>query len=111
MRRTINIGGRAVAFDATVSTISRYYSQYGRDLFSDYEKAGSEFNNGKLSAESLITMLRLTHLMAKNADKTIPDDAEEWLDTFDVFPIKECIREISSLWIESMGGIVDQKKV
>jgi hypothetical protein len=36
--------------------------------------------------------------MAKHADPSLPDTAEEWLDEFSVFSIYQVLPEIISLW-------------
>jgi hypothetical protein len=41
---------------------------------------------------------RVEHLMAKHADPSLPDTAEEWLDEFSVFSIYQVLPEIIELW-------------
>ena len=36
--------------------------------------------------------------MAKHADASLPDNAEEWLDEFSVFSIYQVLPEIIELW-------------
>lgn len=110
MIRTFDICGKAVTFKATASTMSKYFCEYNRDLIKDFQKAQNEQLNGGFSSESLIVLLRLAHIMAKQADPTITSDPEEWLDTFDILPVGELLPKISDLWIESMGASVEQKK-
>lgn len=111
MVKTINVGGRAVVFKATASTLTRYSAQYGRDILKDFDSANKELLKGSLCADSLVTLFNLAHIMAKQADPTITNDPDEWLDTFDTFPINEVLPQIANLWIESMGASVEQKKV
>ena len=40
----------------------------------------------------------IAYLMAKHADPSLPDTAEEWLDEFSVFSIYQVLPEIITLW-------------
>lgn len=110
MTKTINVGDRAVVFKATASTITRYSSQFNRDVFADINTAQKEAKDGKFTTTSLISILNLAFIMAKQADNSIPDNPEDWLDTFDVFPVEEVLPQVAELWAESMGATIAQKK-
>ncbi len=47
---------------------------------------------------SLEAFENIAYLMAKHADPSIPDTAEEWLEGFSVFSIYQVLPEIISLW-------------
>ena len=47
---------------------------------------------------SLETFENIAYLMAKHADPSLPDSAEEWLDEFSVFSIYQVLPEIIELW-------------
>jgi hypothetical protein len=47
---------------------------------------------------SLEAFENIAYLMAKHADPSIPDTAEEWLEEFSVFSIYQVLPEIISLW-------------
>ena len=45
--------------------------------------------------------------MARQADPTIAPDAFDWVDQFDVFPIRDFYLDVVSLWAESLGQTVE----
>jgi hypothetical protein len=48
--------------------------------------------------------------MAKQADDTVPDDPNEWLDEFSVFSVYNVLPEIVPLWMDTTQGIEEAKK-
>lgn len=98
MERTINIDGRDVKFKATASTIRRYRETFGRDLLLDFQTLQNATGTGSLSAESLTIFENLAFVMAKQADPEIPETADEWLDSFDMFSIYVVLPQIVELW-------------
>jgi hypothetical protein len=64
------------------------------------EKALNENSDedSALDLFSLETFENIAYLMAKHADPSLPDTAEEWLDEFSVFSIYQVLPEIISLW-------------
>lgn len=111
MEKTINIDGRAVKFKATASTIRQYRMRFGRDLLLDFQKLQESTGSGAtLSAEALTTFENLAFTMAKQADPEIPDTADEWLDTFDMFSIYVVLPQIVELWQLSTLPTAESKK-
>ena len=103
MVKTIEIDGRQVSFKASAAIPRIYRVKYGRDIFKDLmklEKALSEntADNSGLDLFSLETFENIAYLMAKHADPSVPDTAEEWLDGFSVFSIYQVLPEIVELW-------------
>lgn len=99
MEKTVRIDGRDVKFRATAATIRNYRALFGRDLLMDFQKLQGETGNGTtLSAEALGIFENLAFVMAKQADPSIPDTADEWLDGFDMFSIYVVLPEIVELW-------------
>ena len=103
MVKTIEIDGRQVSFKASAAIPRIYRVKYGRDIFKDLmklEKALSEntADNSGLDLFSLETFENIAYLMAKHADPSVPDTAEEWLDQFSVFSIYQVLPEIVELW-------------
>jgi hypothetical protein len=47
--------------------------------------------------------------MAKQADDSVPEDVETWIDGFDVFPFNEVAPKIITLWQNSNITTVDPK--
>ena len=77
--------------------------KYGRDIFKDLMKLEKALNenaaeDSNLDLFSLETFENIAYLMAKHADPSLPDTAEEWLDEFSVFSIYQVLPEIITLW-------------
>lgn len=107
MERIINIGGTPVPMKATASTLIRYRNQYGRDLLEDFQTIQSATKAPVLAAEAIQLFICLCHTMAKQADPTIVPDAFDWVDQFDIFPIRDFYLDVVSLWAESLGQTVE----
>lgn len=112
MRKTIIIDEKPVAFRATASTLKRYMDLTGRDLIKDFEVIDHEMKTttSVSSTDVLMMFFNFAYVMAKQADSRIPDDPDEWLDTFDVFPIDEVMPQLVNLWKQSVLGKVELKK-
>jgi hypothetical protein len=47
--------------------------------------------------------------MAKQADDSVPEDVDEWIDSFEAFPFNEVAPKIITLWQNSNITTVDPK--
>ena len=115
MTKVIEIDGKQVAFKASAAIPRIYRVRYGRDIFKDLIKLdkelkeNSEEDNG-LTMCSLEAFENIAYLMAKHADPSIPDTAEEWLEEFSVFSIYQVLPEIISLWGVNLETQSEAKK-
>ncbi len=103
MKKTIEIDGKQVQFKASAAIPRIYRVKYGRDIFKDLMKLEKAMNSNNaedsgLDTFSLETFENIAYLMAKHADPSLPDTAEEWLDEFSVFSIYQVLPEIIELW-------------
>ncbi len=103
MTKVIEIDGRKVPFKASAAIPRIYRVRYGRDIFKDLMKLEKAMNenteeDSSLDLFSLETFENIAYLMAKHADPSLPDTAEEWLDEFSVFSIYQVLPEIIELW-------------
>ena len=103
MIKTIEIDGKQVPFKASAAIPRIYRVKYGRDIFKDLMKLQKALNentadDSNLDLFSLETFENIAYLMAKHADPSLPDTAEEWLDEFSVFSIYQVLPEIVALW-------------
>lgn len=99
MEKTIRIDDKDVKFKATAATIRRYRERFGQDLLMDFAKLQEEASSGEtLTAAALNTFENLAYTMAKQADDSIPDSADEWLDGFEMFSIYVVLPQIVELW-------------
>lgn len=98
MEKTIHIDGRDVRFKATAATIRIYRQLTGRDMLMDMQELQKQSGTDGMSVEALTVFENVAFVMAKQADPTIPDTADEWLDTFEMFSIYLVLPEIIELW-------------
>lgn len=103
MIKTIEIDGKQVPFKASAAIPRIYRVKYGRDIFKDLMKLQKALNensadDSNLDLFSLETFENIAYLMAKHADPSLPETAEEWLDEFSVFSIYQVLPEIIALW-------------
>ena len=99
MERTINIGGKNIPFKATGATALRYRQRTGRGFMEDVTELLAALQSpAGMSGANLDMFLIVAHIMAQQADPTIPADPEEWLDQFDMFSIYEVLPQLVELW-------------
>ena len=103
MTKIVEIDGKKVPFKASAAIPRIYRVKYGRDIFKDLLKLEKALNDNSaedsnLDLFSLETFENIAYLMAKHADPSLPDSAEEWLDEFSVFSIYQVLPEIIELW-------------
>ena len=109
MERLIQIGDKEVLFKATASTARRYRERFTSHVSMDIQKLMPKDgqNNGMVE---LSIFEQLAYTMAKQADPSIPDDPDEWLDGFDTFSVYEVMPELIALWVGSVAPMEESKK-
>lgn len=121
MEKFIEIDGKQVLFKATARTPVLYRSLFGKDIFKDLasltenmkkatEKVEAGGDLSVLDIGSLEVFLNIAYVMARQADKTIPSDIDEWLDQFSMFSIYQILPELLELWNLNMTQISEAKK-
>ncbi len=112
MIREITIDGKSVPMKATASTAIRYRQWFNSDLLKDMMELYKvqSTNSQEFSYEQLEMFLHLAYTMAKQADSSIPNDCNDWLDEFSVFPIEEVFPEVIDLWQTSIQTLDKGKK-
>ena len=111
MEKTIHISGIDVPFKATAGTIRRYRAKFQKDLILDMQELSRQANSGmELTADALLTFENVAYIMAKQADPSIPDDPDEWLDRFEMFSIYRVLPELVTLWGLSVHTLEESKK-
>lgn len=118
MDRIINIGSTPVRLANNGLALTLYKRDFGTDLIPDIfamfggqkyaQKAADtgEFEIEKLDVQKLYN---LTYFFAKIADKDIPPQ-DEWLESFDCFPIKDVAMGVIPLAMECITADVNVKK-
>ena len=104
--KTIEICGQPVRFCASAATPRLYRLKFKRDIFADMQKLTKDFqerNTGTdLAVESLEIFENVAYIMAFQADRTIPDTIDQWLDQFEMFSIYEVLGELVQLWGDNL---------
>ena len=108
MECTVTIDGKAIALKATGGTLIRYKEQFEEEYYDDVLKISAIKKNQSadlaekimLSAE---TGYKLIWAMAKTADNAIPNP-DEWIETFEDFPITEILPVANELLTKSMNS-------
>lgn len=123
MEKTIQIGDKEIQLKATAAILLRYQMQFHRDALKDIFSLFEGLNVETLSSSStqqislsdslqliskidIVIFQQLMWVMAKTANKDIPDFLH-WLDSFDEFPIFDCINDIIELLL---GCLMTVKK-
>lgn len=108
--KVIEIDGKQVKFKATAATPLRYKEKFGKDYFSEILKMEklaklkeSENQADILSKIDFDTLYNIIWVLAKTADKNIPDPLD-WLDDFATFPIGEILPQLQELIVVSLQG-------
>lgn len=105
------IDGRAVKFKASAATPRNYRAMFGRDLLLDYQQMLDDAaNENGFSMQTLTNFENFAYTMAKQADPTIPDTPDEWLETFDTFAIYSILPALVDLWMQSNTTTSVKKK-
>ena len=113
--KEVSIGDKQIRFMASARTPRIYRQTTGRDIMVDMKSLSDRFNAAKDSNEQLraidLTVFEdLAYVMAKQADVTIPDTADDWLDEFDTFDIYEIFPSLMDLWNTNKAGLSVAKK-
>ncbi len=112
--KELTIDNKKVKFKASAAIPRLYRIKFGRDIYKDLntlEKSMSRKSQGKdIDIFSLEMFENIAYIMAKHANKTIPDSIDEWLDCFNTFSIYEVFPEIIKLWGLNIKTDVTAKK-
>lgn len=127
--KTIAICGQPVRFCASAGTPRLYRLKFKRDIFADMQKLTKDFQAKKaaqkakeqaedteqnagtdLAVESLEIFENVAYIMAFQADRTIPDTIDAWLDQFEMFSIYEVLGELVQLWGDNLFTAASAKK-
>ena len=115
LKKTINVGGKEVAFRSSATIPRLYRAKFKRDIFKDLAKLeksyeGAQAEGEEFAIDDLEIFENVAYIMAYHADHTIPADIDEWLDQFDMFSIYEVLPEILALGGTNLITDIDSKK-
>ena len=114
MTEIVMIGGQPVEMRATALIPRLYRFKFGRDMVADMRQLQKSFQkaqnlpedateedrrDAQLSVLDLTIFENVAYIMAKHANKDIPDSPDEWLDSLEgVCSIYEVLPAILELW-------------
>ena len=110
MKKTIMVNGKPVEFKATASTTRRYREKFNRDLFKDIASLQPAAESQVFTAADLECFENIAYIMAYQANNTIPDDPNEWLDQFEMLSIYNVLPELIELWQLNTKELENVKK-
>lgn len=93
-QKTLTISDKEVNFKITGYTPLMYKAMYGSDFLKDFMAMEKAYANDE--APDLDTFYKVSYCLAKKADEDIPS-LEEWLDSFDSFPVADVVNELIPL--------------
>lgn len=113
MEKILKIDGKDVKMRASALIPRLYRFKFGRDVMKDmmtlqkaYKKVKElpedateeEKQEAQLSVLDLTIFENMAYIMAKHADRTVPDTVEEWLDGYETFSIYDVFPTMLELW-------------
>lgn len=115
MTANIEIDGKQVPFRASAAIPRIYRIRFHRDIYKDLKSLegavdSNDAENSTLDSFNLEMFENIAYVMAKHADKSIPDSPEEWLDQFNTFSIYQVLPKIIELWGLNVQTDVASKK-
>lgn len=105
MEKAIEIDGKIVYFKANALTALLYRREFQKDLFAELRK----INPQETSVATMQTIYELAYVMTKQGDKSLKLNFNDWLESFEVFPIEEIGLEVLTLWQKSNTGLSSSK--
>ena len=113
--KEIEIDSKKVKFRASATVPRLYRRFFGRDIFKDMQslskKADEAEKDGKqVEIDDLEMFENVAFVMAKHADPSQPDNADDWLEQFDTFSIYQVLPQILELWRLDNATTVESKK-
>ena len=113
--KQIVIDGTQVNFMASARTPRIYRQRFQRDVIIDMKSLSDRYNAIKNNEEQfsildLTIFENMAYVMAKQADPTIPDNIDDWLDGFNTFDIYEVLPQLMDLWATNKAGMSTSKK-
>ena len=107
--KIVKIDGREVALRCSGATYIKYRNEFKSDLFVELQKFG-ENEDGTLPDGAMETLLKATYVMAKQANKDIKENFEDWLDQFDLIGSVSGLEDVLNLIMGNNVTLDEAKK-
>lgn len=101
MEKTVMIGGKEYRMRASALIPKLYRFKFNRDCISDLAALQKKLRSQEdaLDVMDLTIFENIAWLMCRQADPSVPDDPDLWLDSIDgAFSIYEAMPQIVELW-------------
>lgn len=102
MEKTIDINGRTLKLKTNGGILRRYRAWIGRDIVTDMDFIINALSglkpNEAIPIEVLTRFEDVAYSMARYADDSVPETADEWLETFETFDIYLVLPQIVEMW-------------
>ena len=105
---TIEIDGNTKGLDKSLQDVDKRLKTTKDDL-KDVNRL-LKLDPKNTTVESMEIIYELAYVMAKQGDKSLDLSFDEWLDSFEVFPIEQIANETLMLWQKSNTGLSTPKK-
>lgn len=114
-KKNILIDDKEVEFAASAAVPRIYRIKFRKDLFHDMmqlEKKVSANNEEEstLDIESLEVFENIAYIMAKHANRSVPESVEDWLDQFQTLSIYQVLPQLLELWNINTQSDIQSKK-
>lgn len=126
MERTVIVDGKPLRLRASALIPKLYRYKFGRDMIADmtrlnraYKKleqlpenaTDEEKEDAQLEVTELTIFENIAYLMAKQANPSLPDSPDDWLDSMDgIFSVYEMLPVILELWGANLSTTAIPKK-
>lgn len=114
-KKKILIDDKEVEFAASAAVPRIYRIKFRKDLFRDMMQLEKKVSTNKeeestLDIESLEVFENIAYIMAKHANRSVPDSVEDWLDQFQTLSIYQVLPQLIELWNINIQSDVQSKK-
>ena len=115
LEKAITIGDKQVKFRSSATIPRLYRAKFKRDIFKDLSRLESSYkgnsdDGSSFEIEDLEIFENVAYIMAFQADRSIPDTIDQWLDQFEMFSIYEVLGELVQLWGDNLFTSASAKK-
>lgn len=110
VERKVKIGSKDVTLGASAALPRLYRVKTGRDILEDVSSL-TVSQDGTVNSDDYEIFENLAWVMAYHADKTVPENIEDWLEQLDdVLGIYHVMPQIMDLWNINTKTAVASKK-
>lgn len=115
LKKTINVGGKEVAFRSSATVPRLYRAKFKRDIFKDLAKLqnsykGTQEDGDEFAIDDLEIFENVAYIMAYHADNTIRKALTSGLISLRCFPFMRYCRRFLHFGVQTLSRILILKK-